>query len=454
MIDTKIACQCGNRFKFGMDLVNGRAPDGLVCPTCGADATPACNVLVDFLAGKEPPPIGVGTRPLKEVRVVCACGARYKFDLELAEQEMPAAVTCPACQVDLTPTANEAIRSYIAKHPLNAESPAPAPTAASVPPPAAPAPAAPAAPAPAVASTEPPPAAPAAAPATPAPSATPVTDPFGPPPTSGKSSGPNLKPLDVPKPNRPPPGSRPASPPAKPATPGSGAAGAAKPAAPAAAKPQPAKAAEKPSAAGAPKLGLGVAGAAAGALVGGGIWFAIVQFTPLYAGWMASVVGSLAGAGARALGRRPSPQLGGAACVFAVLVIGLMVWQVMMRHIDLQLAPQLKSQYDSALGNAKAAANATDAELKVIIARTLPNADLDGAARVTDQMISEFKTKQLPALRDLAAGKPSRAEWEAQKRGALRAYYPIEDAWQESIGIFGLLWAVAGVFAAAKIALK
>ena len=43
---------------------------------------------------------------------------------------------------------------------------------------------------------------------------------------------------------------------------------------------------------------------------------------------------------------------------------------------------------------------------------------------------------------------------EAQKRGALRAYYPIEDAWQESIGIFGLLWAVAGVFAAAKIALK
>ena len=77
MIDTKIACQCGNRFKFGMDLVNGRAPDGLVCPTCGADATPACNVLVDFLAGKEPPPIGVGTRPLKEVRVVVESWRRH-----------------------------------------------------------------------------------------------------------------------------------------------------------------------------------------------------------------------------------------------------------------------------------------------------------------------------------------------------------------------------------------
>ena len=54
----------------------------------------------------------------------------------------------------------------------------------------------------------------------------------------------------------------------------------------------------------------------------------------------------------------------------------------------------------------------------------------------------------------LFRSKPSRAEWEAPKRGALRVYYPIDEAWQESIGIFGLLWAVAGVFAAAKIALK
>ena len=90
MIDTKIACQCGNHFKFGMDLVNGRAPDGLICPTCGAPATAACNALVDFLSGKEPAPPSADTRPLKEVRVTCTCGARYKFDLELAELEMPA----------------------------------------------------------------------------------------------------------------------------------------------------------------------------------------------------------------------------------------------------------------------------------------------------------------------------------------------------------------------------
>ncbi|MEQ2007187.1 MAG: hypothetical protein ABMA26_10335, partial [Limisphaerales bacterium] len=116
MIDTKIACQCGNRFKFGMDLVNGRAPDGLICPTCGAAATAACNALVDFLSGKEPATAVSGPRPVKEVKVTCTCGARYKFDLELAEKEMPSPVQCPGCQTDLTPLANEEIRSYIAKH--------------------------------------------------------------------------------------------------------------------------------------------------------------------------------------------------------------------------------------------------------------------------------------------------------------------------------------------------
>ena len=36
MIDTKIACQCGTRFKFGFELAGGRAPTGLACPSCSA----------------------------------------------------------------------------------------------------------------------------------------------------------------------------------------------------------------------------------------------------------------------------------------------------------------------------------------------------------------------------------------------------------------------------------
>ncbi|NBV24166.1 MAG: hypothetical protein EBS05_19885, partial [Proteobacteria bacterium] len=132
MIETKIACQCGNRFKFGLEPVNGRAPDGLRCPTCNAPVSPACNALLDYLSGKSPSPEPAATRAVKEIRVVCTCSARYKFDLELAEEDMPAGATCPQCQTDLTALANEQLRNYRTKYAAElAAAPAPAPAAVS-----------------------------------------------------------------------------------------------------------------------------------------------------------------------------------------------------------------------------------------------------------------------------------------------------------------------------------
>lgn len=496
MIDTKIACQCGNRFKFGMDLVNGRAPDGLVCPTCGAPATPACNALVDFLSGKEPPAIGTGSRPLKEIRVVCACGARYKFDLELAEKEMPGAVTCPGCQADLTPLANEEIRTYIAKHAadlaLPAAAPVPAPTTAAapeptaqpvsatptspLPPPAVTSALAPASPAPpsevaanASAPASPPPvvpeASPAAAPAVPSPAAatapvapavpspsvTPVSDPFGPTPT-GKSSGPNLKPLDVPRPNRPPPGSKPAAPPAKPAGPAAPAPSAspAKPAAKPGAKP----AAAPVAARGEPSLGLGVTGAVLGAVLGGALWFALLKITGRPGAYMAMAVGSLAGFGARTLGRGASPVLGGVACVATFAISGVMVWLALGRHIDGVYAPRLEAQYKAKVDQAQAAVNAkTDADLRPFVAQTMPIADLEGA-KVSDEAIKAFRETRLPQLRAFLADKDARAKFEAEQLRLNRSAYPLEDAWDETFGIFGLLFILAGVIGAAKLGLK
>jgi len=509
MIDTKIACQCGNRFKFGMDLVNGRAPDGLVCPTCGAPATPACNALVDFLAGKEPPPLGTGSRPLKEVRVVCACGARYKFDLELAEPEMPGAVTCPGCQADLTATANEEIRSYIAKHPLNADAPAaaPAPVASPVPaataaPPADPIPAAAPTPAAAPASAPPPAAAPvlppavaplpvlppavvptaaAAAPAeppaaittpapappppsaapAPAPAAPPapapaavtaIEDPFGPAPAT-KSSGPNLKPLEVPRPNRPPPGSRPATPP-----PGSKPAGASAPAGaakPATGKPDAAKAAAKPVAKAAPRepnFNLGVAGAAGGAVIGAIIWFVILKSTPMTASWMALVVGGLSGGAGRLLGRGGSQRLGSIACVCSALAISLMIWTGMLRYSDRQAEKLLDTQYQQAVADAQMATKADDTQLRAYIARTRPSADLEGNL-ITPADIQKFRVTELPKLKDRAAGSPAdRKKFYSDRIAAYRSAQAWDEVWQETFGIFGLLLALAGIMAPAKLA--
>ncbi len=414
MIDTKIACQCGNRFKFGMDLVNGRAPDGLTCPTCGAPTTAACNALLDFFSGKEPAPPSAESRPVKEVKVTCACGARYKFDLELAEREMSSAVTCPGCQADLTPLANEEILNYSAKHaPILA-----APSAA------------------------PPPAAAATGIAV-------VSDPFGPAPT-GKS-GPNLKPMEVPKHVRPPPGTKPVAPPARNASP--------------AAKPDAQRPVAKPAAAsGQPNLVMGIVGGVVGSLIGAVLWFAFLKSTaatpidpkstPFTTAWMGIILGVLAGVGARLLGRTKNPALGGAACVCATLTIGVMAVQAMNAYTDRVLAPQLKTQYDTAFTNAGIAIKATDAELKIIIARNTPSTTMDATIKVTDEAVQAYRAKELPVLRDLAAGKPSREKWEASKRSILRSYMPFEDAWQESIGIIGLLFLLAGSLAAAKIPMR
>ena len=414
MIDTKIACQCGNRFKFGMNLVNGRAPDGLTCPTCGAPTTAACNALLDFFSGKEPAPPSAESRPVKEVKVTCACGARYKFDLELAEREMSSAVTCPGCQADLTPLANEEILNYSAKHApiLAAPSAAPSPAAAAT-------------------------------------GIAVVSDPFGPAPT-GKS-GPNLKPMEVPKHVRPPPGTKPVAPPARNASP--------------AAKPDEQRPVAKPAAAsGQPNLVMGIVGGVVGSLIGAVLWFAFLKSTaatpidpkstPFTTAWMGIILGVLAGVGARLLGRTKNPALGGAACVCATLTIGVMALQAMNAYTDRVLAPQLKTQYDTAFTNAGIAIKATDAELKIIIARNTPSTTMDATIKVTDEAVQAYRAKELPVLRDLAAGKPSREKWEASKRSILRSYMPFEDAWQESIGIIGLLFLLAGSLAAAKIPMR
>ncbi len=463
MIDTKIACQCGNRFKFGMDLVNGRAPEGLVCPTCGAPATAACNALVDFLSGQPSTAPSTGSRPVKEIKVTCGCGARYKFDLELAEQEMPSAVVCPGCQADLTSVANEEIRNYVTKHAADVSAPASAPVA---PPAAAPSPAPTSvlpskspsvtaepvpAPAPAAPAAPPAAAAPVVPPAPAKPDATPVSDPFGPPP-AGKTGGPNLKPLEVPKPVRPPPGSKPAAPPPKPSSPG--APSAAKPA-----KSEPGKPAVKVEAAPAkagrePNQGLGMAGAVVGALIGAALWFAVIKFTGRSGGFMALVVGALAGLGARTLGRTTSSTLGGVACVATLIVLGIMVRLAIVRTIEEKQAPQLALQFKAAMDRAQALVNAqTDAELKPFVIQTIPMADMSGS-QVTEDQIKAFRATEVPKAQAQLNDKDYRAKFESGERKRYRAGYPLEEAWDEAFGMIGLLWLLGGVLASAKLAMK
>jgi hypothetical protein len=54
-----------------------------------------------------------------ELKVVCGCGQKYKFDVEPVNGRMPFAVNCPVCGVDGTVAANAILAGQ-----LSAASPA------------------------------------------------------------------------------------------------------------------------------------------------------------------------------------------------------------------------------------------------------------------------------------------------------------------------------------------
>src|SRR5436190_21002171 len=42
----KLNCQCGTRYSFDAEPVNGLMPFAVACPTCGADGTAAANAII------------------------------------------------------------------------------------------------------------------------------------------------------------------------------------------------------------------------------------------------------------------------------------------------------------------------------------------------------------------------------------------------------------------------
>jgi len=56
-MNIRIQCECGSRFSFDVEPVDGRMPVIIACPTCGKDATAAANVeIAGALGGTEPAP--------------------------------------------------------------------------------------------------------------------------------------------------------------------------------------------------------------------------------------------------------------------------------------------------------------------------------------------------------------------------------------------------------------
>lgn len=57
MIEIKVQCDCGQKYKFDVEPVNGRMPVTVACPICGADGTAKANaILQQTIVYQIPPP--------------------------------------------------------------------------------------------------------------------------------------------------------------------------------------------------------------------------------------------------------------------------------------------------------------------------------------------------------------------------------------------------------------
>ncbi len=60
-MELKVVCDCGQKYKFDVEPVNGRMPVKVNCPVCGADGTAAANGILSQAFSSPPPPIPVAS---------------------------------------------------------------------------------------------------------------------------------------------------------------------------------------------------------------------------------------------------------------------------------------------------------------------------------------------------------------------------------------------------------
>jgi hypothetical protein len=56
-MELKVVCNCGQKYKFDVEPVNGRMPMTVNCPVCGTDGTVAANGILSQMYSNQPPPV-------------------------------------------------------------------------------------------------------------------------------------------------------------------------------------------------------------------------------------------------------------------------------------------------------------------------------------------------------------------------------------------------------------
>jgi len=64
-MELKVQCNCGQKFKFDVEPMNGQMPFTVNCPTCGADGTAAANAILAQAPVVPPPAVTAPTPRLQ-----------------------------------------------------------------------------------------------------------------------------------------------------------------------------------------------------------------------------------------------------------------------------------------------------------------------------------------------------------------------------------------------------
>lgn len=63
LLPVKVVCRCGQKYSFEVEPYNGRMPQTIACPVCGADGTASANEIIARSLAAPPPPRAPGLAP-------------------------------------------------------------------------------------------------------------------------------------------------------------------------------------------------------------------------------------------------------------------------------------------------------------------------------------------------------------------------------------------------------
>ncbi|MBL6763910.1 MAG: hypothetical protein ISQ14_03065 [Verrucomicrobiae bacterium] len=117
-MEFKVICKCSTPYRFDIDLENGKVPQGIKCPNCGANGSAAANALLI----SQKVPLQMEGQPNGEamiaLKITCRCGLKFKIDCQPKSMKLPMELKCPGCQDDKTELANQVLRAKITGEPM------------------------------------------------------------------------------------------------------------------------------------------------------------------------------------------------------------------------------------------------------------------------------------------------------------------------------------------------